>query len=117
MTAMPAAALVERETEAEDAVAQIEALTSRPWFPAIIDPRFFDFIKAEGRVPRLGDAVPPWAFKGWMLFQVWLMSGTRGIHSRWIYYFETLAAGRILDRPIPPVDFGTLTHPQKTGAS
>jgi hypothetical protein len=101
---MPAA-LLEQETDAEEAVAQIEALVNAPWFPPIIDPRFFAFIKAEGRVPRFGDVVPPWSYSGFLLFQVMALSGSRGIHSRWVYYFETLAAGRLLDRPIPPLNF------------
>jgi hypothetical protein len=101
---MPAA-LLEQETDAEEAVAQTEALVSAPWFPPIIDPRFFAFIKAEGRVPRSGDVVPPWSYSGFLLFQVLALSGSRGIHSRWVYYLETLAAGRLLDRPIPPLDF------------
>lgn len=117
---MPAA-LLEPETEAGEAVTQIEALVNAPWFPRIIDPRFFEYIKSEGRVARLGDARAAHSYRGWMLFQVWLLSGTRGIHSRWIYYFETLAAGRILDRPIPPLSFstppqtkdGTLSHLRK----
>ena len=117
---MPAA-LLEPETEAGEAVTQIEALVNAPWFPRIIDPRFFEYIKSEGRVPRLGDMRSAHSYRGWMLFQVWLLSGTRGIHSRWIYYFETLAAGRILDRPIPPLSFntppltkdGTLAHLRK----
>src|SRR5437868_5070457 len=102
---MPAATLVEQETDTGEAVEQISALVCQPWFPRLIDPRFFDFIKAEGRVPHLGDAIPAYSYRGWLLFQVWLLSGARGVHSRWIHYFETLAAGRILDRPIPPLHF------------
>lgn len=99
-------ALLEQETGAEEAVARIEALVNAPWFPRIIDPAFFDFFKTEGRVPRHGDLRPAHSYRGWMLFQVWLLSGTRAVHTRWIHHFETLAAGRLLDRPIPPLDFG-----------
>lgn len=102
-------ALLEPETDAEEAVAQIEALVNAPWFPRIIAPAFFEFIKTEGRVPRLGDLGPAHSYRGWMLFQVWLLSGTRGIHTRWIHHFETLAAGRLLDRPIPPLNFDAPT--------
>ena len=27
----------------------------------------FDFLFAEGRLPRIGDEVPPWQYKGWLL--------------------------------------------------
>lgn len=101
MPATPA----ELETDAEEVAAQADALFSRPWFPAIIDPRFVAFIKSEGRVPRLGDPIPAYNFKGWLLFQVWMLSGTGGIHARWPYYFECLAAGRLPGRPIPPLNF------------
>lgn len=103
-------AQAEAETGAGEAVAQIEALVNAPWFPRIIDPAFFEFIKTEGRVPLLGDLRPAYSYKGWMLFQVWLLSGASGVHGRWVYLFETLAAGRILDRPIPPLHF--VTPPQ-----
>lgn len=98
-------ATLEREADADEAVFDIEALTGAPWFPPLVDPAFFDFIKAEGRVPRLGDSRPPYSYKGWLLFQVWMLSGARGIHSRWTHYFETLAAGRLPDRPVPPLNF------------
>ncbi|MFL6284552.1 MAG: hypothetical protein ACJ74Q_15510 [Pyrinomonadaceae bacterium] len=106
---MPAALLAE-ETDAEDAVAQVRALVSSPWFPAIIDPRFFDFIEAEGRVPRLGDPTDPADYRGHILFQVWLLSGSEGIHDRWLFYFQWLAGGCVPDRPIPPLTF---TVPQQ----
>ena len=99
------AATLEREADADKGILDIETLTDAPWFPPLIDPQFFDFVRAEGRVPRLGDSRPPYSYKGWLLFQVWMLSGARGIHSRWIHYFETLAAGRLPDRPIPPLNF------------
>lgn len=98
-------ALLERETDADESALDIETLTGAPWLPPLVDPAFFDFIKTEGRVPRFGDSRPPYSYKGWMLFQVWMLSGARGIHSRWIHYFETLAAGRLPDRPIPLLNF------------
>ncbi len=103
------------------AAEQVRALVTAPWFPRVIDRRYLDFIIAEGRVPRLGDPLAPYQFKGFLLFQILLLSGCEGIHDRWLYYLETCAAGRILDRPIPPLRFadppqakdGTLSHLRK----
>lgn len=98
-------ATLEREADEDEVDFDIETLTGAPWFPPLVDPAFFDFVRAEGRVPRLGDSRPPYSYRGWMLFQVWMLSGARNIHSRWSHYFETLAAGRLIDRPIPPLNF------------
>lgn len=97
---MPAA-----EAVSELAVEHVAELLAAPWFPRIIAKCYLDFIVSEGRVPRLGDYPPPYSYRGHLLFQVLLLSGADGFHDRWLYYFETLAAGRIPDRPIPALRF------------
>ncbi len=65
------------------------------------------FFLENGRLPRIGDEVPPWRYCGWLLPYV------QGLHSknfpllgdRWGYYQRTLAAGRLLDEPIPQARF------------
>jgi hypothetical protein len=76
---MPAAE-VEADAASELAVRQVGELLAAPWFPPVIDRRFLDFVVAEGRVPRLGDPRPPSAYRGFLLFQVLLLSGSEGIH-------------------------------------
>jgi hypothetical protein len=66
----------------------------------------YDFLAEHGRLPRAGDTPPPWRYHGWLLLYV------QGIHAqghcgdRWGYYLRTLAAGKLLDEPIPQIEFG-----------
>lgn len=80
------------------------ALEREPWFPRIIDPAFFDFARRHGRVPALGDDPAPFSYRGWLLWQVWMMSCHEQVVPRWPFYFKMLAAGRLLDEPIPRLD-------------
>lgn len=61
------------------------------------------FIDLNGYLPRLGDHVSPWQYRGWLLPYV------AGIHEhmlfRWPYLLDTLAAGKFLDTPIPKVRY------------
>ena len=65
----------------------------------------YDFEFENGRLPKLGDPVPPWLWKAWLLPYV------QGIHAagycgnRWGYQIATLAKGSLLDEPIPRVEF------------
>lgn len=68
------------------------------------------FVAKLGRLPQIGDRVPPWKFRGWLLYHVQLMhiggqAHTGGFPDRWGYYMRTLEAGKLLDEPIPHVDF------------
>lgn len=65
-----------------------------------------EFVARENRLPRLGDSVPPWEYKGWNLPYV------IGIHeaglcgNRWGYLLQTLETGKLPAEPIPKVQFG-----------
>lgn len=94
----------------------------------------FDFINREGRLPRIGDQRAPWTYCGWMLPYVIALHAhpffgkslddksralslvahttadlsKRGIGhcpDRWGYHLRTLAAGELLDEPIPRIEF------------
>jgi hypothetical protein len=65
------------------------------------------FVREQGRLPRLGDAPPPWRYRGWLLPYVILAHGRYpAVADRWGYHLRTLEAGRLLDEPIPQVAFG-----------
>jgi hypothetical protein len=93
----------------------------------------FYFLSREARLPRIGDERAPWTYCGWMLpyvislhahplfgkchnklndkFPATLTStrlSERGIGhcpDRWGYHLRTLAAGELLDEPIPRIEF------------
>lgn len=101
--AVLAAGAANNQTPAE-VMAEFLALEREPWFPRIVDPEFFEFARARGRVPALGDDPAPFTYRGWLLWQVWLMSCHESVAPRWPFYFRLLAAGRLLDEPIPRLD-------------
>jgi hypothetical protein len=70
-------------------------------------PDLVAFVGGRGRLPRLGDPVPPWRYRGWLLPYVFLLhERVPAVADRWGYYLRTRAAGRLLDEPIPQVSFG-----------
>ena len=75
--------------------------------PAALDIQ--QFIEEYGRFPQLGrDPIAPWKYRGYLLY--YLTNGVREkapeVVDRWDYYFRTREAGRLLDEPIPQIDFG-----------
>jgi hypothetical protein len=65
------------------------------------------FVRRHGRLPRLGDAVAPWHYRGWLLAYVIELHGlVPAVAERWGYHLRTREAGRLLDEPIPPITFG-----------
>lgn len=72
----------------------------------------------RGRLPRLGDeGAPPWSFRGWMLPHVMdLLPAESGVgRGRWRYWLRTMEAGRILDEPIPQVNFYSVGEGSRAG--
>jgi hypothetical protein len=69
------------------------------------------FVLEHGRMPFLSDPVPPWHYRGWLLFQVQLADGHPGAPGRWLHYMRTLEAGRLLDEPIPRINFDPMPSP------
>src|ERR1700733_12029910 len=65
------------------------------------------FINQQRRLPRLGDAPPPWCYRGWLLpYIVMLHEKIPAVKDRWGYHLRTLEAGKLLDEPIPQIRFG-----------
>src|SRR2546423_12798815 len=65
------------------------------------------FARGEGRLPRLGDTPPPWHYAGGLLpYVIQLHALVPAVADRWGYHLRTLQAGRLLDEPIPQIEFG-----------
>ncbi len=65
-----------------------------------------DFLHKHRRLPKLGDDPPPYSYRGWLLRYVALAHTViPEVNNRWDYHQRTLRAGRLLDEPIPSIDF------------
>jgi hypothetical protein len=77
--------------------------------PEVLPPEACDFsafVAERGRPPFLGDQPAPWHYRGWLLWYVLLAQETHpDVPDRWGYWARTMQAGRLLDEPIPRVEF------------
>ncbi len=69
------------------------------------------FVLEHGRMPFLSDPIPPWDYRGWLLFQVQLADAHPGAPGRWLHYMRTMEAGRLLDEPIPRINLTSMPSP------
>jgi hypothetical protein len=64
------------------------------------------FIDRDHRLPRLGDAVAPWHYRGWLLpYVILIHEFCPALADRWGYHLRTLKAGKLLDQQIPQITF------------
>jgi hypothetical protein len=71
------------------------------------NPDLTAFLEKHGRLPRLGDPVAPWQYRGWLLaYVIQLHAIIPAVADRWGYHLRTLEAGKLLDEPIPQIAFG-----------
>jgi hypothetical protein len=63
------------------------------------------FVLEHGRMRFLSDPIPPWHYRGWLLFQVQLADAHPVAPGRWRHYLRTMKAGHLLDEPIPEISF------------
>jgi hypothetical protein len=68
-------------------------------------PDLHAFVRANGRLPRIGDGVSPWRYRGWLLLHVQLADFHSELPGRWQHYMRTLDVGHLLDESIPRLDF------------
>jgi hypothetical protein len=85
---------------------------SVPSGPDITGPDINAFVLEHGRLPRLTDPVPPWQYRGWLLYYVQLADQHPSLPGRWDHYLRTVEAGHILDEPIPRIAFIRGSEPQ-----
>ena len=71
----------------------------------VLRPNIVEFFTDQGRLPRLGDIIPPWEYRGWLLWYCQLAHQHPGVGDRWGYYSRTLEAGCLLQEPIPQLSF------------
>ncbi len=63
------------------------------------------FLRRQGRVPQLTDAKGPWEYRGWPVYYRLMLEEHLEIPARWDYWYRTMAAGHLLDEPIPEIHF------------
>lgn len=68
-------------------------------------PDINEFVLENGRIPMFGDAIPPWQYRGWLLYHVQICDGHPSLPGRWGHYLRTLEAGQLLNEPIPRIEF------------
>ena len=64
-----------------------------------------EFVLRHGCLPRVGDEIPPWEYRGWLLWHCQLAHEHPEVVNRWSYYQRTLEAGHLLDEGIPQIRF------------
>jgi hypothetical protein len=63
------------------------------------------FLREHHRVPQVTDRKKPWEYRGWLMYYRLLLEEHLEISARWDYWYRTMAAGRLLDEPIPQLHF------------
>lgn len=64
------------------------------------------FVLERGRLPRIGDEIPPWKYRGWLLWYVQMAHEiVPETGNRWGYWMRTLEAGELLPEKIPKIEF------------
>lgn len=70
------------------------------------EPDISEFLLTNRRLPRIGDAIPPWRFRSWLLQYVILgHAGHPQCVDRWGYWRRTMERGALLGEPIPRINF------------
>ena len=64
-----------------------------------------EFFQEHGRVPMIQDERKPWTYRGWLMWYRTLAEDHLDIPPRWKYWFATMDQQKILDAPIPRIDF------------
>lgn len=69
------------------------------------EPVLANFLIENGRLPYITDEFKPWDYRGWITAYVQLCEAHPAIAPRYDYAMRTIEAGRLLDEPIPQVEF------------
>ncbi len=66
----------------------------------LASPDITTFLLAQGRLPHLGDDVPPWRYRGWLLCIMQLADRHPKALDAGYITSAILQAGRLIDEPI-----------------
>ncbi len=72
---------------------------------AVPDCEWSEFMRVNGRIPVFTDARKPWEYRGWLLYYRLLCESHPEVTPRWEYWARTRIAGKLLDEPIPILQF------------
>ncbi len=74
------------------------------------------FMRRHGRVPAISDDKKPWEYPGWLLYYLLALEERLEVPNRWDYWMQTMCAGRILDEPIPQIEFAAPRSAEQASA-
>lgn len=69
------------------------------------NPNLGRFIIDNGRLPFITDDPKPWAYRGWLIPYLQMCESHPSVAPRYDYVLRTLDAGRLLDEPLPQIEF------------
>jgi hypothetical protein len=88
-------------------IRRVPAATAESWVACknLNDCEWVAFLREYGRVPLVSDRKKPWEYSGWLMYYRIMAEEYLDIPKRWDYWYRTMAAGRLLDEPIPKIHF------------
>jgi hypothetical protein len=72
------------------------------------------FLMETGSVPLITDERKPWTYKGWLMWYRLLCEEHPDVPKRWEHWFATMSAGKLLDEPIPQIQFSSTYNGEGT---
>lgn len=76
-----------------------------PEFDKHGNPCLARFLFDNGRLPFISDEIKPWRYRGWLVPYAQMAEANPAVAPRYDYVLRTIDAGRLLDEPIPQIDF------------
>ncbi len=69
------------------------------------NPNLSRFFLDNGRLPFVGDEIKPWFYRGWLIPYLQMSEAHPAVCPRYDYVLRSLDAGKLLDEPLPQVQF------------
>lgn len=76
------------------------------------NPSLTRFFLENGRLPFVGDEIKPWFYRGWLIPYLQMSEAHPRVCPRYDYVLRTLDAGKLLDEPLPQIQFISEFSPQ-----
>lgn len=76
------------------------------------NPSLSRFFLENGRLPFVGDKIKPWSYRGWLIPYLQMSEHHPLVSKRYDYVLRTLDAGRLLDEPLPQIEFVSEFSPE-----